>query len=851
MWENGERKLMTPNQWADFWRNQAGVNIIPATNNHADSDKCKKPFWTDKKGVESWITWKKSGYQTNPITQEQHDEWKKNNAFKDGMAIICGEVFHNEQFEGMWLNGIDCDNRAGVDVLCPQGIEYTSKGTLVEQHGNPDKCHILFYSDEPLKNRALNNNSKIQIEVKSMGKNLLYCAGGYHKDGSLIDIVGTKKIKFADKNKLEKKLDQILGTKIENKTNTKSELSNLNEGDNRQGEILSSLGTYFARIPQNEIREIDCINKSVSLNSELGTPYDESRAVKIGKDFFKYRMGDDADKPKDIENKAMELLEKYDTKEALEKLKEYCIENGDKKGDSILKPILKNCANKMKNKFSEDEVSETIQAYNIGSSLIQKTIKSLNDTEQVVVQVMIKDKPHWIDILSPTFNQMVRIGVQDKHDEIFNNTKYETAITNLHAHSLFNGTETQQIFNRCALVNGILYYDLQDADGVIYKISKDEIRECQNDEKIPIFLKSSSASPQPKPLFDDDKALDKIVKLYRINDDDKVVFKSHLICYFLTGFPIPIAIIHGEQGSAKTSTSSGMKSLHDPEGENALSLPEKVDDLAVNLSRHGTSNFDNTDNFSKDTSQFLCKAVTGTQYVKRAHYTNGEEFALTLKSKIILNGISPSIDQPDLLERSIFYELPTINKKDRMTDKKSLEKLNELKSHVLGVVFKTIQKAMQIYDDVDKELDGSSLPRMASFAVWGEAISRSLGHENNSFIERYDAKLESSNLGLTDEYPIIEPLMNYVKDIQGQEVTMTKIFSIVGSEDSKDERIPKDNKGLGKQLKQLAPTIRALGYEVVTRTNNVRPKKESDLARGVKLVKFTKIDENGVDSFGN
>ena len=833
---------MTPNEWADFWRNDVGVNVIPAISE-------------EKIPIVKWKEDPLGNWETEPIPQELHDEWKSKEKFDQGMAIVCGQVFHNEQFNGMWLNGIDCDNKAGVEALCPQGIAHTAKGTLVEQHDNPDKCHILFYSDEPLKNRALSKNSDIQVEVKSMGKNLLYCSGNIHKDGSLIDIVGTKKIQIVNKEKIEKQLDIILeDTKNNISTVTKqSELANLNEGDNRQGEILSRLGTYFVRVPQEEITETDCINKSIGLNSELGTPYDESRAVTIGKNFYNYRMKDEPDKTKDLEDKASELLKKYDRKDVLEKLKEYCISIGDKKGEAYLRPLIQNVINKIKKDVTFEEQPETIQVYQIGNSLIQRTVKSLNDTEQIVVQVMIKDKPHWIDILSPTFNQMVRLGVQEKHSEIFSNTKYETAITNLHAHSLFNGSETQQIFNRCALVDGVLYYDLQDTDGTIYKISKDEIRECQNDENIPIFLKSASArteaSIQPKPLFDNDKALDEIVKLYRINNEDKIVFKSHLICYFLTGFPIPIAIIHGEQGSAKTSTSSGMKSLHDPEGENALSLPDKVDDLAVNLSRHSTSNFDNCDKITTEISQFLCKAVTGTQYVKRGLYTNADEFSLTLKSKISLNGISPTINQPDLLERSIFYELPTIDKKERMTDKKSLTKLNELKPQVLGVVFKTIQKAMKIYDDIDKELDGKSLPRMASFAVWGEAISRSLGHEPYTFIESYDKKLESSNLGLTDEYPIIEPLMNYISELDGKEITISKLFKVIVDKDEikNDERLPKDSKRLGKQLKQLTPTIRALGYEVESRTNNTRPKNKDDFARGVTVVKFTKIDENGLD----
>ena len=184
------------NDWADFEQYEVGINVIPALN------KTKIPK----------TTWKK--WEETPIPLEIHNQWKEQNLFDEGLAIICGQVFHNKEFMGLWLNAVDCDNKAGTAAMCPTSVEHTAKETLVEQHANLDKCHILFYTKEPLKNRAINPKLEKQIEIKSMGKHLLYCSGCYHKDGSLIDIVGTKKIKLVDKNSLEKTLDSFLGTII-------------------------------------------------------------------------------------------------------------------------------------------------------------------------------------------------------------------------------------------------------------------------------------------------------------------------------------------------------------------------------------------------------------------------------------------------------------------------------------------------------------------------------------------------------------------------------------------------------------------------------------------------------------
>ena len=204
-----KNKLIS-NEWADLWRNEIGVNVIPATNRHDNPELCKKPFWTDDDNKQHWVTWKKSGYQDNPISQEQHDEWKKKNAFKDGMAVICGQVFHNESKKGLWLGGIDCDNLLGLNEVCVDSIERVAKDTLVEQHSNKEKCHIYFYSKEPIQSQALLAGENIpQIEIKSGGKFLMYCAGGMHKDGSLIDILDCTEPALVEKEKLEKKLDDV------------------------------------------------------------------------------------------------------------------------------------------------------------------------------------------------------------------------------------------------------------------------------------------------------------------------------------------------------------------------------------------------------------------------------------------------------------------------------------------------------------------------------------------------------------------------------------------------------------------------------------------------------------------
>jgi hypothetical protein len=55
---------------ADFWRHQIGVNVISA----------------DTKNKTIYEEWKK--WQNNPIPEELHNQWKTENKFSKGMAVI-------------------------------------------------------------------------------------------------------------------------------------------------------------------------------------------------------------------------------------------------------------------------------------------------------------------------------------------------------------------------------------------------------------------------------------------------------------------------------------------------------------------------------------------------------------------------------------------------------------------------------------------------------------------------------------------------------------------------------------------------------------------------------------------
>jgi hypothetical protein len=179
------------NIWADFWRYNIGVNVIPSDT------KNKKP-------VVPWFGW-----QSKAIPESLHRQWKTEGLFSDGIAVILGKVWHRQDLANYYLVGVDADNKKAIDEICTYNEKSTTlqefaAKTIVEHHrDNPNKAHFYFYATRPIKGKSSDNallahrlsaNEIPAIEIKSLGSHgILYCSGSFHKDGYNYEIIGSRK----------------------------------------------------------------------------------------------------------------------------------------------------------------------------------------------------------------------------------------------------------------------------------------------------------------------------------------------------------------------------------------------------------------------------------------------------------------------------------------------------------------------------------------------------------------------------------------------------------------------------------------------------------------------------------
>ena len=200
--------------------------------------------------------------------------------------------------------------------------------------------------------------------------------------------------------------------------------------------------------------------------------------------------------------------------------------------------------------------------------------------------------------------------------------------------------------------------------------------------------------------------------------------------------------IFGTQGAAKSSTQSFLKELVDPRarGSNLRARPKGREDIFIAAHNGLLLSYENLSDLSADMQDALCTVLTGGEFTTRKLYSNGDEYEIVVKNPVVLNGINNVVTRPDLLDRFICIEMPEIVAKTRKSDEVVLKRFADLKSTVFGAILTRFHRALKELPKVQKEKN-LELPRMADFALLGEAVARSLKQEPGWFLAKYSFEL--------------------------------------------------------------------------------------------------------------
>jgi hypothetical protein len=227
--------------------------------------------------------------------------------------------------------------------------------------------------------------------------------------------------------------------------------------------------------------------------------------------------------------------------------------------------------------------------------------------------------------------------------------------------------------------------------------------------------------------------------------------------------------------------------------------------------------FDNLSGLAAATSDALCSLATGGGYTTRTLYTDDEETIFDACRPVILNGIVEVATRPDLLDRSLVFQLPTIEK--RKTKQKLDKAFRERQPRILGALLDGVVHALATQDQVDIEHP----PRMADFAHWAAAAMPAFGWDAERFLTAYEQNIAMAAGTALEDSPIVPWLQKLVshcgdqwpKDEQpaGAEALLIELNRLAPAE-AKAGWWPKRGRDLSGALRRLAPALRHSGLQI-------------------------------------
>jgi hypothetical protein len=297
------------------------------------------------------------------------------------------------------------------------------------------------------------------------------------------------------------------------------------------------------------------------------------------------------------------------------------------------------------------------------------------------------------------------------------------------------------------------------------------------------------------------------------SEDDWRLIVAWLLAAMRPCGPFPILALHGEQGSAKSTTARILRSLVDPIKAGLRSEPREPRDLMIAASNSWLLALDNLSFLPPWLSDALCRLSTGGGFSTRELYSDADEIIFDAQRPVILTGIEELATRSDLLDRAIVLHLPPLPEERCRPEAELWAEFEKARPRILGALLDVVAGAL-------RELPHVRLlrhPRMADFALWITAAEPALGWERGLFLRAYTGNRAEVNDLALDSSPIA-PLLRDLADGNGFEGTcadlLAKLHETAGDRATRAQSWPKTPRALSGQLRRLAPNFRRAGVTV-------------------------------------
>jgi hypothetical protein len=333
------------------------------------------------------------------------------------------------------------------------------------------------------------------------------------------------------------------------------------------------------------------------------------------------------------------------------------------------------------------------------------------------------------------------------------------------------------------------------------------------------FLRPAAMLPMPKPSSDG-TGLDALRPFINADDENFLRVLIFAICAMRGRGPFPILVLHGEQGSAKTTAGKFLKALIDPGKLDARAPCRDTHDLAIAADSSYMLMFDNISDMSPGMADAFCRISTGGSFTTRTLYTDRDEEIFEGQRPQVFTSIEDLMARPDLADRMLPAQLIAIPDDERKSEEQLWSDFRKVQAQLLGALLDVLVIALQKIETV--RANAKRLPRMADAYLWSLAAEAALPTHNGVTVESVWRRTREEAVASALEASIIAaPLLqllarNIPQPGTAWEATASEVLRQLNAGADDQLRMqrawPVNGRSLMTKLKRIGPALRAKGF---------------------------------------
>jgi DNA polymerase I-like protein with 3'-5' exonuclease and polymerase domains len=445
------------------------------------------------------------------------------------------------------------------------------------------------------------------------------------------------------------------------------------------------------------------------------------------------------------------------------------------------------------------------------------------DGDGFAVMMVDGHKETWL-LRSKGFKRWLQRKFFERYEKAPGSQAVHDALGVIEGKALYDGPE-RRIFVRIGEKDGKIYLDLADDKWRAIEIDADGWRVVD----IPPIEFKRAKGMLPLPVPERGGSIEELRPFMNLENGDLwTLLLGSIVMKLRPRGPYNIDVFTGRQGCGKTTRARVVRALVDPSSADTRSAPREQRDLQIAASNEWLPIFDNLSRIPEWLSDGFCCMSTGGAMRTRELYSDADEAIFAAMRPVMLTSITEVVERPDMLDRSIIYDLPEIEKKKRKTEKELWAEFGAARPRILGAMLDAVSCALRNEDAVVIK-DPS---RMADFERWATAAEPALGLKHGTFLRAYRKNQNSANDLALEACPIAD----YITELAEKHKTWLgkakELFDLLfdGIDDDekrkrKEQGWPKTPTVLSATLRRIAPNLKMHGVELTFNLNEGKRKR--------------------------